>query len=129
MGWAEFFFFFKKSDVTNGWLCWEGNKKEKKKKEREERLVEERISKITQRTKQGGKTRDAAPEKRKPEEAEGRGEKIEARKKGQSGYGSLPLEIILYVRAGWWLFADTLRAEIVGGRERPAQLSGVDWPV
>ncbi len=32
---------------------------------------------------------------------------------------------------GWWLFTDALRAEIVGGRgrERPAQLSGVDWPV
>lgn len=28
-------------------------------------------------------------------------------------------------------FTDILRAEIVGGRgkERPAQLSGVDWPV
>lgn len=50
-------------------------------------------------------------------------------KEGLSGYGSLPLEIIVCVRKGWWLFTDTLRAEIVGGRERPAQLSGVDWPV
>lgn len=52
-------------------------------------------------------------------------------KKGLSGYGSFPLEIIVCMRESWWLFTDTLRAEIVGGRgkERPVQLSGVDWPV
>lgn len=52
-------------------------------------------------------------------------------KRGLSGHWSLPLQIIVCVREDWWLFTDTLRAEIVGGRgrERPAQLSGVDWPV
>ena len=40
------------------WLALLGG--ESKKKEREERLAEERISKITQRTKQGRKTRDVA---------------------------------------------------------------------
>ena len=49
-------------DVNKGWGWREGKlkKKKKKKKEREERLAEERISKITQRTKQGRKTRDVA---------------------------------------------------------------------
>lgn len=37
-------------DMTNSGLRWE------RERQREERLVEERISKIMQRTKQGGKT-------------------------------------------------------------------------
>ncbi len=37
------------SDTTSSWICWEG-------KRRGERLVEERISKIMQRTKQSVKT-------------------------------------------------------------------------
>ena len=41
------------------WLALLGGES-KKKREREERLAEERISKITQRTKQGRKTRDVA---------------------------------------------------------------------
>ena len=54
----------------------------KEKKGREERLVEERISKITQRTKQGRKTGRCGAGKEKPEEAEDRVEKIVAEKKG-----------------------------------------------
>lgn len=49
-------------------------------------------------------------------------------KKGASGHWSFANRDN---RDGWWLFADILRAVNVGGKERlrPAQLSGVDWPV